>query len=574
MRPGRRFWPCPAAALVPLIAASCGGGRSTAIGADDLRAAAPSMELVTFVDVAREVGLDFRHSAFRWGTEPDPLAMMGAGVCWIDIDRDGWLDLFAVNTWSEGEWGQWRREGAIPTSRLFRNDAGVFTDVTEEMGAGVENRSTGCVAADLDRDGWTDLLVTTERDDVLLWNDEGKGFLDDASSATPSGLATYGWHAGAAVGDVDGNGWPDVFVAGYIDPNHPIPSATKGFPSTFAAEPDRLFLNDGPVGGARASFREVADAAGIEPEGADYGLGALFSDLDGDGDLDLYVANDTTPNQLYENTGNAPDGIPRFLERGIAAGVGDTGAGMGVAAADLDGDALPELVTTNQLDERNMLVANVTTAAGSLSFEDLRTRLAVADFGEGSTGWGVTWADIDLDGDYDLAVANGGIPVRDLEADREPMLVYETYRDSEGVLMLRDASATIGLDEVGPRLARGLAAADYDNDGDIDFAVGTIGGELALLRNTGAGGHWLTVATPAPAPGAVVSIELPDGSTQRRELVAGGSYLSSEDPRAHFGVATHVRVDRVEIRFLDGRSVVLTDVAADRIIEVDPKEAS
>ncbi len=151
------------------------------------RPAVASMETVQFTDVAEEVGLDFRHGAFRWGTTGDPNAMMGGGLCWIDVDDDGWLDLFVVNTWSEGEWGRWRQEGALPSTRLFRNDRGRFTDVTDDFGAGLEIRGNGCVAADLDHDGFTDLYVTTERENVLLWNEGGDRFVADDGSA---GVAT------------------------------------------------------------------------------------------------------------------------------------------------------------------------------------------------------------------------------------------------------------------------------------------------------------------------------------------------------------------------------------------------
>ena len=563
-----------AGALVGLLAlllpVSCGSSEPTAEGADIERTGPATMERVRFDDVAADVGLDFRHSAFRWGTGPDPSAMMGGGLCWIDYDRDGWLDLFAVDTWSEGEWGDWRAAGGIPTSRLFRNDAGRFTDVTAETGAGVEDRSGGCVAADLDRDGWTDLFVTTERSDVLLWNDRGAGFVDDADGVEPSGLATFGWHAGAAVGDVDGNGWPDVFVAGYTDLNRPIPSATRGFPNTHEPEPDLLFLNEGPGGGARTRFRDVAAESGIEPSGAEYGLGAVLGDLDLDGDLDLHVANDTTPNQLYEHRGVSPDGVPRYAEVGTEAGVDDDGAGMGVAAADLDGDGRPELVTTNQLDELHVLARN--TSDASLTFTDLRGEAGVPELGDGSTGWGASWADLDLDGDLDLAVANGKIPVRDLDADREPLLILEDTSGPDDGPLLVDAGELVGLEAVGPVLGRGLAAADHDNDGDVDLAVGTIGGRLVLLRNSGAGGNWLTVATPTPMPGAVVTLRLPDGTTRSRQLLAGSSYLSSEDPRAHFGLGPVDRVDEVILTAPDGSTTRRTDVATGQIIELVPDE--
>ncbi len=168
--------------------------------------------------------------------------MMGGGVCWIDYDRDGWLDLYATNTWSNGEWGEWRTEG-LPQSRLFRNDAGRFATSPTTPRPDLRHAANGCVAADLDLDGWTDLYVTTERENVLLWNDGGDGFVADEDL---SGIDEYGWHSGAAVGDVDGNGWPDLFVAGYTDLNRPIAGASKGFPNTSEPEPDLLFLNDGP----------------------------------------------------------------------------------------------------------------------------------------------------------------------------------------------------------------------------------------------------------------------------------------------------------------------------------------
>ena len=206
----------------------CGDRAGPAEGADvDRPAAAVDGARCSFVDVAAEVGLDFRHGAFQWGTTGDPNAMMGGGVCWIDVDDDGWLDLFVVNTWSNGEWGRWREEGALPSTRLFRNDRGRFTDVTDEWGAGLEVRGNGCVAADLDLDGHTDLYVTTERENVLLWNEDGDRFEVDDGAA---GVDTYGWQAGAAVGDVNDDGWPDLFVAGYADLNHPVDGADPGVP--------------------------------------------------------------------------------------------------------------------------------------------------------------------------------------------------------------------------------------------------------------------------------------------------------------------------------------------------------
>lgn len=553
------------------VAACATDGPRVAVGADLDRPATPSMDLVSFDDVATEVGLGFRHGAFQWETGPDPMAMMGGGVCWIDYDRDGWLDLYAMNTWSNGEWGRWRDEGALPMSRLYRNDAGRFVDVTEATSAGVETRGNGCVAADLDLDGWTDLYLTTERANVLLWNDSGDGFIDDAESEEPSGTAAFGWHSGASVGDVDGNGWPDLFVAGYTDLNRPITSATKGFPNTHHPEPDLLFLNLGRSGDTRARFREVAGDVGIEPDGPDYGLGSVLSDLDADGDLDLYVANDTTPNQLYENVPGAGGEGFRFVEKGVETGVGDTGAGMGVAAADMDGDGLADLVTTNQLEERHVIVRNASNE-GLAFVEDLPIA-GLPEFGVGSTGWGTTWIDVDLDTDLDLFVGHGAIPVRDLINDRQLSQLIENLAPQGPHEGFADVTAQVGLVAVGPQLGRGVAAADFDNDGDIDLAMGTIGGHIVLLRNSGAGGTWLEVATPAPSPGTIVTVELADGTRMRRELVVGGSYLSSEDPRAHFGLGGADRADTVTIEWPDGTIVRRSDVEADQILRVERGDA-
>ncbi len=317
--------------VLAVVATACGGsdGTGPAAGADTDRPPQASMSSVQFVDVASDVGLDFRHGAFRWGTAPDPNSYMGAGVCWIDADADGWLDLFVVDTWSNGEWGRWRAEGTLPSTRLFRNERGTFVDVTDETGAGQEVRGNGCVAADLDGDGFTDLYVTTERDNVLMWNDDGDGFVVDDGTA---GVQAQGWQAGAAAGDINGDGLLDLFVAGYADLNRRIPEATKGFPNTFVAEPDLLYLQQPAAAGQRPTFVDVAGEAGIESDQIDYGLGVLLSDIDLDGDLDLYVANDTNPNRLYENVpieaGRDPENIGfRLIEVGRTTNVGDDNSG-------------------------------------------------------------------------------------------------------------------------------------------------------------------------------------------------------------------------------------------------------
>jgi hypothetical protein len=548
------------AVLVVCLVAGCFGGDS-----QKTAALGPPHEL-EFVDVASDVGLDFRQGAFRWGVSGDPAAMEGGGLCWLDFDDDGWLDLYVVNSYAEQEVAKWKAAGGLPRSALFHNDHGKFEDVSAGSGADVEIRGNGCVAADLDLDGDTDLYVTTARSQVLLWNEGDGKFREGARAA---GVDAYGWRTGAAAGDVNGDGWPDIFVAGYADMNSDNPAGTAGFPSTKLGVRDVLFLSNGRHDG-RVTFREVGRQVGLEVSKFEYGLGALFTDLEGDGDLDLYLANDTNPDRLYENVewpGGAkadPEGLGfRFEERAGPAGVADPGAGMGVSAGDYDGDGRSDLIVTNGRGQVHGVFKSNPPDENDPSYTDVRAELG-PDFA-GSVGWGVTWADLDLDTDLDLFVANGNIPVTDLAADGEPLEDYV----NDGSKFI-DASAATGLDAVGDLLARGAAAADYDNDGDVDFAVSQIGGPLVLLQNRVSGKHWLEVALDGFHPGALVSVVLPDGRKLQREARAGGSYLSSEDPRCLFGLGEATEIKELVVSWPDGTETRLHDLEANQVVEVGP----
>jgi hypothetical protein len=520
-----------------------------------------------FRDVADEVGLDLRQGAFRWETDPDVGAMLGGGVCWLDADDDGWMDLFVVNSYSRADAARWQREGGLPRSALFRNEGGTFVDVSRRSGADVQLRGNGCVAADLDLDGRTDLYVTGSDRAALLWN-RGDGRFEEGAEA--AGVEAFGWHSGAAAGDVNGDGWPDLFVAGYADLNAPNTGATLGFPNTYGGVRDLLYLSqgDGPNG---VTFREVGRDAGLEAVAFEYGLGAVLSDLDLDGDLDLYVANDTRPNRLYDNVawpgGAAADPVGlgfRFEELAGKAGVADPGAGMGVAVGDDTGDGLPDLFVANARDQGHAIYRGQDSDLVAPSFVDVRRDVGI-DL-EGSTGWGVSWSDFDLDTDLDLLLVNGDIPVRDLAADAEPAWFFEN-RSAQGGSGYRDAHQLV---ESVTTIARGAATADYDNDGDLDVAINTIGAPLILLENTGTDGAWLAVAPSPATPGTRVTAELPDGCVFTREILAGGSYLSTSDPRASFGLGATTQVARVTVTWPDGRSATMDDVEAGQIVEVAP----
>jgi hypothetical protein len=531
------------------------GGRYLVAAVRGSAAAAPEAAVPAsfrLTDVARSVGLDFRQGAFRYGMDTgDVTAMMGGGLCWIDYDGDGWLDLYVVNSYSEVDVPTWRSHGGLPQSRLFRNVHGRFEDVTAKTHTGLSLRGSGCVAADLDGNGTPDLLVTTgsydpQRNayDALLWNNGDGTFTEGAKAA---GIDEAGWHTGAAAADVNGDGRLDLFVAGYTDVNHPLPGSAAGFPADHGAVRDLLYLNEG---GRR--FREVGRAAGLEPHGLDHGLGAVFTDVNGDGRPDLYVANDLDPNRLYVNEPR-PGGLGfRLVEEGREQRVDDGNAGMGVAVGDYSGDGLQDLFVTNS---RGQLHAAYRARAG-LPYADARPDF-VGALGQQYTGWGASWADLDLDGSPELAIANGAIPVTRLANDAQRIRVVST-----------DGGSIRALD-TGPseaRNGRGLAAADFDNDGDLDLAVSSIGGELQLFRNDGATGHWLEVG--GLGPGAVVTATLPDGRRLVRELHAGSSYLSSEDPRASFGLGDATRVSELVVRRPDATTTRLRNVAADRLVTV------
>jgi ASPIC and UnbV/FG-GAP-like repeat len=517
---------------------------------------------ITFVDVAGEVGLRFRHGAFRWDESPDAAAMTGGGLCWLDYDSDGWLDVFVVNGHSRDERDEWRSRGGLPTTRLFRNREGRFMDVTGETGAGVALRGQGCVAADLDDDGRTDLYVTGADRSTLLWNEGGQF----AEAGEASAVRAFGWHTGAAAGDLDGNGLLDLVVAGYVDEATRIPEAELGFPNTHAGRRDLLFLNEG---GRR--FREVGREAGLEVAGFGYGLGVVLADFERDGDLDVHIANDTNPNRLYENVAwpSGADADPlglgfRFEERAAAAGVADPGAGMGVAVADWDGDGRSDLFVSNSRRQGHALYRSRKPDRNDPSFSDLRADAGV-DL-ERSTGWGASWADFDHDTDLDLMLVNGYIPVTDLRHDAERVQVFRNLLAEGRAGRFEEVAAARAA---GRMVARGSAAADYDNDGDLDVAVLALGRPLVLLENRGAGASWLEVALEGSPPGAEVTVTLPDGRELRRELAAGSSYLSSEDPRLHFGLGDATSVRELHVRWPDGEETVHDDVEANQLVELD-----
>jgi hypothetical protein len=524
-----------------------------------LAAAERSFAGIQLKDVARQAGLDFRQDNFRFGVAYDVHSMMGGGLCWLDYNNDGRLDLFVVNSYSDSDTTRWMQRGGLPRSALFENvGGGRFVNVSARSHANPAVQGNGCVAGDLNGDGYTDLLVTTNTYNVLLWNNGNGTFTDGTHGAGIDAFGTFGWHTGAAVADVNGDGRPDIFVSGYADVNAPS-NHPAGFPLNYQAFRDLLYLNEGVDAKGHSRFRDVSLKAGIETKYVDHSLGAAFTDVNGDGRPDLYVANDLDPNRLYVNEPGGPLGF-HFTEEGGPSGVADPNAGMGVAAQDYSGDGRPDIFVTNSRGQGH---AAFQATAGS-AFTNVRTVFAPA-VGPNETGWGDTWVDLTNDGRLDLVLANGAIPVTNLKKSAAALQILANVKGR-----FADVSPTLGLRSRPLVNGRGVAAADYDNDGRMDIAVNSIGGRLILLHNTGATGHWLEVRLARFAPGALVSAVLPDRTRLVRQVQAGSSYLSSEDPRVHFGLGGATKVRALTVRWPDGKVTQRRDIAADRIVMIAP----
>ena len=481
--------------------------------------------------------------------------MMGGGVCWLDLEEDGDVDLYLVNSHATAEAASWEEQGGLPRNALYRNDGGAFIDVSDGSGADLAVRGNGCLAADLDADGDVDLYVTADGPNALLLND-GEGRFTDATAA--AGVTAPEWSTAATAGDVDGDGLIDLFVGSYIDLELKIERPSGAFPQDYIGIGNHLFLNNGD-----GTFSDVIAATPLLRD--DRTLGALLSDLDADGDLDLYVANDGQPNNLNENR---PGTTEMFVDVTREAAVGDSGSGMGVAGGDFDGDGGADLMVTNWEAELHAIYRR-SAGVQDLAFRYSTDRIGFVGLGNGETGWGTAWADFDHDTDLDLLVANGRVPVTDLATDPELVRLFGNLTAEGDVGQLRDWTARTGLETVGPRLSRGAAVADFDNDGDLDVAINQIAGPAVLLRNEGRHSEWLVVAPHPAAPGTTVRVTLDGGVEMVREIHAGSSYLSSHDPRLHFGLGD-ADVISLEVTWPDGSTAVVDAVTPNEILVVEP----
>ena len=573
--------PTPSTRLAGLVRrlvalAALGGGIAT------LGAEAPHDLGFRFTDIAATAGVTARTVFGGARTNRYLVETTGSGVAVFDADGDGWIDVFLVNgaTFDGVTPGQ-APAGEAPTSHLYRNRRdGTFEDVTLAAGLALAGWGQGACAGDYDNDGDEDLVVTYWGRNRLMRN-RGAGVFEDVAAASAIAGTTTRWSTGCAFLDYDRDGRLDLFVARYIDFDlaaTPLPESGlcryKGLavacgPPGLPGAKNALYHNEGD-----GRFADVSDAAKITAAGGTYALGVSTLDFDGDGWTDLYVADDSSPSVLYRNN---RDGT--FTDIGIGAGCaysqdGRPQAGMGVAVGDYDRDGRVDLFKTNFAGDTSTLYANV--APGLCD-----DRTYAAGFGRNTRwlGWGVAFADFDLDGLLDLFLVNGHVypeveQVKTEAGYRQPKVVYRNRGDGR----FDDVSGRLGAPVTVPRASRGAAFADLDNDGDVDVVVNNVHDvpELYRLDRT-APGHWLIlrlrgVQSNRSAIGARVTVTT-GGVTQTNEVRGGGSYLAQNDLRVHFGLGSAVTVDRLQVRWPNGREETWRDVAADRIVTLSEGSA-
>ena len=508
---------------------------------------------IRLVDVAAQAGLSLLNVC--GGAAKDYIVEVnGNGAAFFDYDNDGDLDVLIVN----GSTLDAMKRGGDPMLALYRNDGkGHFDDVTPSSGMRARGWGMGACVADYDNDGAQDVYVTAFGPNVLFRGHRDGTFTDVTARAN---VGDPHWSTNCAFADYDRDGDLDLYVANYLSfSERTIPKRGASpdcrylgadvmcGPKGLAGEPDVLYRNNGD-----GTFTDVSRAAGIADPGA-YGFGVLFSDLDDDGWPDIFVANDSVPNLLFHNNGNGT-----FSELGLASGLALSGDGkpqasMGADAADYDGDGRLDVFVTNFSQDYNTLYRN-----GGAFFADASHQAGVVTPSLAYLGWGTGFADFDNDGLVDLFVANGHVYP---EVDR--IGTRTTYRQRKQVFRntgsghFREVTDESGGGLPIEKSSRGAAFGDYDNDGDVDVLVINMNDRPALLRNeTASGNSWITFklvgkAANRDAVGARVRLE--DAAAPRiAEVRSGGSYLSHNDMRVHFGLGRRAEVAPISIRWPDG----------------------
>ena len=557
---------------IPLVAALLLIGPPVSSSAEEARslgrATGRQTRAVTFVDVTAWAGIKFRHQSGA-STQKFLVETMGSGCAFLDYDQDGFLDVFLVNGGRTPEYSP----EAAPANALYRSRGdGTFVDVTAKTGLGRNpTYGMGVAVGDFNRDGFPDLYVTGFKKSTLYRNAGGNRFVDVTDAA---GVGNDGnWATSAAWLDYDNDGDLDLVAANYLDYDYAaniycgIEKAGYRMychPGNYVGVFPTLLRNNND-----GTFTDVAAKAGLHTFRGK-GLGVIAADFDNDGWVDIFFANDSVRNLLFHNRGNGT-----FKDVTFASGVGysEAGiaeAGMGVDAADYDNDGLLDIYVTHLDFELNRLYRN----EGDMSFSDVTTTSGLGRTAVLNSGFGTRFVDYDNDGYRDLFLVNGHV-LDNVHLYRKAVQYAEPkmlYRNREG--RFSDVSSRAGPVFSAPRVGRGLALGDYDNDGDLDALVSNNNQSAELLRNDGGNdSSWLAVRligeqSNRDAIGARVTVSTAGGGVLFDQVKGGGSYLSASDPRLYFGLGGDDQVRRITIHWPSGASESVHGVAPRTIVTI------
>jgi hypothetical protein len=536
------------------------------------KAAAGSKEnYPELVDITASTGITFEHLS-----SPEQkfiVESMSGGVALIDYDRDGWPDIYFTNAQNV----DMALQGKKARSALYHNNHdGTFTDVSDKAGVASPCWAMGAAVGDYNNDGWPDLLVTCFGG-VVLYRNNGDGTFTDVTKS--AGLSSDSqWATGAAFGDYDGDGWADLFIAHYVD-FHLDNMAAFGSSETckymgievqcgprgLKGSPDSLYHNN-----RDGTFTDVSEKSGVGDAEHRYGLTAIWSDFENDGKLDLLVTNDGQPNYLYRG-----NGAGKFVDAGFTSGValnedGAAQANMGVALGDFLHTGRMSILISHFDNEYAAFYRN----NGRMNFTDISFASGIAKGTTGYVGWGDAFVDFDNDGWEDFFLVNGHVyPQVDSGHSRvkyrEPKLLFLNQRDGT----FKDVSKVAGAAIQIPQVSRGLAVGDLFNDGRLEAVVENLVGSPMILRPEGGPrNHWISFQLEG-AKGDPLALNArvratAGGLVQSGEVISGGSYLSQNDLRIHFGLGKHERVDKATVFWPDGKVETLTNLIADRFYSV------
>jgi hypothetical protein len=522
---------------------------------------------IRFQEVAQKSGLKFVLKNAANG-QFHQIELTVGGVAVLDYNNDGCTDIFFTNGASIPGL---RKTGPEFSNRLFRNNCDMtFTDVTVEAGVAGEGYSIAATIGDFDNDGFADIFVAGVNRNILYRNLGNGRFADVTQKA---GVAGKAWAVSAGWLDYDNDGWLDLFISNYVVWDAATAprcgSPERQFychPKEYRGLPGQLFHNN-----RDGTFTDVSRESGIASH-IGKGMGIAFADMDGDGLTDIFVANDSVRGFLFRNEGRG-----KFREIGLEAGValredGYAIAGMGADFRDFDNDGRPDLIVSGIINDSFLLFRNPGKPGGF--FEDYSQRTGLTMGTRQSTGWSLGMYDFDNDGWKDLFFSLSHLAELDRYLGRESALPNRVFRNLAGK-RFEDVSATAGADFQTSAMHRGVAFADFDNDGRIDAVVSVLNGPAKLFRNVSGGdSHWLALKLKGRRAnrmglGATVHVRLPDGRDLYNHATTAVGYASSSEALVRFGLGSNKTVEKLEIRWPGGDLQTLTGVKADRVLEVE-----